>query len=72
MLHINRVDIAEKQLSHWLQVTTDLLDEVNVRIGDLITLEIEPVQIEPEPELPEDLEMALMAAPEAKYFSQNL
>lgn len=54
------------QLSHWLQVSKELLDAVGANVGDVVTLEIEPAEKEPEPEMPTDLEEALAAAPAAR------
>jgi hypothetical protein len=54
------------QLSHWLPVNKTLLDTAGVNVGDRVTLEIMPVEQEPEPEIPADLQQALAAAPEAR------
>nr|WP_298118412.1 YdeI/OmpD-associated family protein [uncultured Pseudomonas sp.] len=54
------------QLSHWLPVSKALLDTAGVNVGDRVTLEIMPVEQEPEPEIPADLQQALAAAPEAR------
>lgn len=54
------------QLSHWLVVNEELRDAANADIGDTVTLEITPVDQEPEPDVPADLQEALTAAPEAK------
>lgn len=53
------------QLSHWLKVEKALYEAAGVGFGDDVTLEILPVQQEPEPELPSDLLEALAAAPAA-------
>lgn len=54
------------QRSHWLKVDKELQRAVGAKIGDGITLEIMPVEQEPEPEIPLDLQEALAAAPEAR------
>ncbi|MFL1484944.1 YdeI/OmpD-associated family protein [Marinobacter sp. LN3S78] len=54
------------QLSHWLRVSRELRDTADVNVGDTVTLEIRPVEQEPEPEVPPDLAEALAAAPEAR------
>ena len=54
------------QLSHWLRVDNDLLQATGAAIGDLVTLEIAPLEQEPEPDVPADLAEALAAAPEAR------
>jgi hypothetical protein len=54
------------QLSHWLRVSKELQDAAGAAVGDVVTLEIAPVENEPEPEMPSDLEAALAAAPAAR------
>ncbi|TWC31696.1 bacteriocin resistance YdeI/OmpD-like protein [Pseudomonas sp. SJZ079] len=54
------------QLSHWLKVSKELKDAAGAVVGDVVTLEIEAVEQEPEPEMPSDLAEALAAAPEAR------
>lgn len=51
------------QGGHWLRVRPQLQDSAGLTVGDLVTLEIAPVTVEPEPELPDDLRSALDAAP---------
>ena len=53
------------QLSHWLQVDRELHEAAGANVGDVVTLEIGPVDKEPEPEIPLDFREALAAAPEA-------
>lgn len=53
------------QLSHWLRVDRDLLRSSGADVGDLVTVELTPVDQEPEPEVPSDLQQALVKAPEA-------
>jgi len=54
------------QLSHWLPMTQELLDATGVHIGDVATFEVMPVEQEPEPGVPPDLQAALSQAPEAR------
>lgn len=54
------------QLSHWLKVSSERLEAVGVSVGDVVALEITPVEKEPEPDVPSDLEQALAAAPDAQ------
>lgn len=54
------------QLSHWLKIDNELLEAAGANIGDIVTFEIMPVEQEPEPEIPPDLQEALAAAPEAR------
>lgn len=53
------------QLSHWLRVSPELSAAAGAEAGEVVTLEIQPVAQEPEPEMPQDLQEALSAAPEA-------
>lgn len=50
------------KLSHWLQVSMELLKAAGAEIGDMATFELMPVEKEPEPEIPSDLEEALAAS----------
>jgi hypothetical protein len=54
------------QLSHWLQLSEQLLEAVGVHIGDTAAFEIMSVEQEPEPEIPVDFQQALKAAPQAR------
>ncbi len=49
------------QLSHWLKVDQSLLAIAGAGIGDNVTLAIEPVAQEPEPEIPADFQNVLTA-----------
>lgn len=53
------------QLSHWLKLQQTLLDAAGVQPGSNASFNIKPVQQEPEPELPQDLQQALAADPAA-------
>lgn len=55
------------QLSHWLRVGSELCKAAGAEVGEISTLEIMPVEQEPEPEMPLDLQEALAAAPEARH-----
>lgn len=50
---------------HWLKVEPKLSKGANLQAGDIVELEIAPTEVEPEPEVPDDLEAALAASPEA-------
>ncbi len=54
------------KLSHWLKVSEALQHAADIAAGDSVTLEIWPLEKEPEPELPVDLAQALAANPEAR------
>ena len=51
------------QGGHWLKVDRTLREAAGAEAGDRVTLEIAPVAVEPEPEVPDDLRHALTAAP---------
>jgi len=51
------------QGSHWLKVDRKLRECAAAEVGDIVTIEIAPVTVEPEPEVPDDLRIALAAAP---------
>jgi hypothetical protein len=50
------------QGGHWLKVEKELRESSGAKVGDLLTLEITPVAVEPEPKVPADLSEALAAA----------
>lgn len=54
------------QLSHWLKVDSPMCEGAGANVGDIVALEIAPVEQEPEPEVPDDLREALAAAPKAQ------
>ena len=51
-------------LGHWMRIDGKLQRAAAVGAGDTATLEIEPLKVWPEPDVPEDLEAALAAAPQ--------
>ena len=52
--------------SHWLKVEKKLRDAAGASVGGTVALEIAPVAVEPEPEVPPDLRKALAASPDAQ------
>ncbi|KAM3114672.1 YdeI/OmpD-associated family protein [Phormidesmis sp. 146-33] len=54
------------ELSHWLRLDKELLETTKINVGDTVTFEIIPVEQEPEPEIPSDLQDALLSAPDAR------
>ena len=52
--------------SHWLKVEKTLREAAGVETGDMVELEVAPVEKEPEPKVPADLKQALAANAEAK------
>ena len=54
------------ELSHWLRLDKELLGTTNINVGDTVTFEIIPVEPEPEPEIPSDLQDALLSVPGAR------
>lgn len=59
------------QLRHWLKVDRRLLKAANADVGEVVHLEIVPVEKEPEPRVPADLERALAASPKARKVWEN-
>jgi len=53
------------QGGHWLKVQRDLREAAGAQVGDIVTLEVAPVTVEPEPKVPEDVQTALAANPKA-------
>lgn len=54
--------VPDGQGGHWLKVDPKLQETTGVKPGDLIELELAPSAVEPEPEVPEDVQKALEAA----------
>jgi uncharacterized protein YdeI (YjbR/CyaY-like superfamily) len=54
------------QRSHWQKVTKALREAAGASAGDTVTLEVAPVEVEPEPRVPNDFRKALAAAPDAR------
>ena len=54
------------QLSHWLKVTKELEAAAGIAVGEIVTVELSPVEEEPEPEVPADLQEALADASDAR------
>lgn len=53
------------KLSHWLKINEGIYKSVGAQFGDEISIQISPVEQEPEPEVPADLMSAISAIPEA-------
>lgn len=51
------------KFGHWMRVDRKLQRNASLSLGDIATLEIEPVKDWPEPSVPPDLKKALAAAP---------
>lgn len=60
------------QGSHWLKINNKLRESADVNPGDDVTLEIAPVEKEPEPKEPADLRKALAASPAAKTVWKDI
>lgn len=52
--------------SHWLRIEEPLLEASGVDIGHEVEFEVEAVQSEPEPEVPDDFAEALRASPASR------
>ncbi len=53
------------ELSHWLKMSKDLQELAGAKVGEIATIQLSPVEVEPEPDVPTDLEEALRNAPDA-------
>lgn len=53
------------RLSHWLGLSEQLCRAAGAEAGETVSIELRPVDQEPEPEVPADLEQALAKHPEA-------
>jgi len=58
--------------SHWLKVSRKMRAAAGADAGDVVTLEIAPAGVEPEPRVPADLRKALAAAPKARASWSDL
>ena len=58
--------------SHWLKVNRKMREAAGAEAGDVVTLEIAPAGVEPEPKLPADLRQALAAAPKAQTLWSDI
>jgi uncharacterized protein YdeI (YjbR/CyaY-like superfamily) len=62
----------DRQKSHWLKVNRKLREAAAAEAGDVVSLEIMPVEKEPEPRIPADLRKALAAAPHARVLWSDI
>jgi hypothetical protein len=53
---------------HWMRIDGQLRRSAGIRAGDEATVELEPAQSWPEPNVPRDLEAALTAAPQEIHY----
>jgi hypothetical protein len=59
------------QLSHWLRISRAQLESWAVEAGSLVTLEVQPLANELEPQLPLEFSAALESSPKAKETWDN-
>ena len=52
------------RFGHWMRIEGKLQKTAALRVGDTATVEIEPLKEWPEPNVPQDLKTALVAAPQ--------
>ena len=57
---------------HWLKVEPALSEGANALPGEIVVLEIAKAPVEPEPEVPDDLRLALSTAPAALSGWNNI
>ncbi|QDT14981.1 YdeI/OmpD-associated family protein [Alienimonas californiensis] len=54
------------QQSHWLRIDRALSEAAGAAVGEVVSIELQPVEREPEPAVPDDLQEALTASPAAR------
>src|SRR5580765_3888972 len=52
--------------SHWLKVSNTMIKAARVKVGDSVSVALEPMALWPEPEVPADLAEALAADPQVR------
>ncbi len=52
--------------SHWLKVSNTMLKAARVKVGDSVSVALEPMALWPEPEVPADLAEALASDPQVR------
>jgi hypothetical protein len=57
---------------HWFSPDADLLKAAQAKVGDTVTLTIEPIKDWPEPPVPTDLRKALNSHPKAHELWQQI
>jgi len=60
------------QKSHWLKVKKRMRAAAGAEVGDVVSLEIMPLEEEPEPQVPSDLRKALATAPKARALWSDI
>ena len=60
------------QKSHWLKVNRKMSEAAGADAGDVVALEIAPMDEEPEPRVPAELRKALAAAPKARALWSDI
>ena len=60
------------QGGHWLRVDRKLREAAGADAGDVVALEIAPMEEEPEPKVPGDLQKAFAAAPRARALWSDI
>ena len=54
------------RLSHWLRVSAELREAAHANVGEVVTVQISPMDPEPEPQAPDDLMRALATSSAAQ------
>ncbi len=60
------------QGGHWLKVPRKLHEGAGATVGDVVTLKMAPMSVEPEPTVPTDLRKALAGDPKAKAVWKDI
>ncbi len=59
-------------LSHWLRIDDNLAKSAKIKAGDIVSVTLEPTKEWSEPDLPDDLRLALANHPRAKTLWQDV
>lgn len=58
--------------SHWWKVDEKMQKKIEAKAGDTVTLEFEPSKDWPDPDIPQDLKVALDSTPKVKLLWENI
>ena len=61
-----------KKPSHWFRPSDKLLEQANIKVGDIVNIELEPTKEWVEPDVPGDVEKALKSSSKAKEIWDDI
>ena len=62
----------DRKPSHWFKLNQELLDKASIKAGDVVHVSLQPTTEWIEPEIPEDLQNALVTSPKAERLWKNI